>query len=173
VKIDTYVRQPVEFRPYDPLFPRAAAALVELVRSAAPELRVEHVGSTSIPGCAGKGVVDLAVLYPPGGLARARDVLDRLGCQRQTGPNAFPESRPMRRCALELEGRSYRAHLHVLEAGGAEEMELLTFRDRLRADPALCRAYEAEKRAVLARGITEGAAYAECKTGFVRGVLGT
>ena len=42
-------------------------------------LRVEHIGSTSVPGCAGKGIIDLMVLYPVGGLEHARQVLDSLG----------------------------------------------------------------------------------------------
>ncbi|MGH9885385.1 MAG: GrpB family protein [bacterium] len=171
MKIESYTHQLVELLAYDPRFPRVAATLIELVQGAAPELRVEHMGSTAVPECAGKGVVDLMVLYRPGGLAHARDVLAHLGFQHQGGTDPFPESRPMRVGAVTVEGTTYRAHLHVLEEDSAESLELLAFRDRLRSDAALRRAYEDEKRAVLGRGITRGQEYAECKTGFIRGAL--
>jgi GrpB-like predicted nucleotidyltransferase (UPF0157 family) len=37
-----------------------------MITSRFPALTVEHVGSTSVPGCSGKGVIDLMVVYPPG-----------------------------------------------------------------------------------------------------------
>ena len=53
-------------------------------------------------------------------------------------------------------GRSHRIHAHVMESGSAEAQDLIRFRDLLRQDIDLRRAYEAEKRAILARGITQG-----------------
>jgi GrpB-like predicted nucleotidyltransferase (UPF0157 family) len=46
------------------------------------------VGSTSVPGCAGKGVIDLMVVYPPGHLDDTKAVLADLGFQRQL--SSFP-----------------------------------------------------------------------------------
>ena len=68
-------------------------------------------------------------------------------------------------------GRSYPVHAHVVAADAGEVAELLTFRDRLRADPALQRAYEAAKRRILDRGVLDGVDYAEKKSTFVRRVL--
>src|SRR5438874_1909694 len=73
----------------------------DVIRSVAPELQVEHVGSTSVPGCGGKGIVDLAVLYGEGFLDRAKLILDGLGFQKQGGRDPFPESRPMRVACVE------------------------------------------------------------------------
>ena len=69
-------------------------------------------------------------------------------------------------------GRSYRIHAHVMESGSAEAHDLIRFRDLLRQDIDLRRAYEAEKRAILARGITKGNEYSEAKGEFIRRVLG-
>jgi len=169
--IGSYSSEPARFRPYDPAAVQVAAAVADAVRVLDPCLVVEHVGSTAVPGCAGKGVVDLAVLYVADGLASARALLDALGFQRQPGPDAFPESRPMRVGSLMLAGRRYRIHAHVLAAGCAEQRELIAFREALRRRPDLCRAYEARKQAILARGVTDGAQYARDKGAFVRRTL--
>jgi ribosomal-protein-alanine N-acetyltransferase len=52
-----------------------------------------------------------------------------------------------------------------------EVQEMRSFRDRLRADPALVAAYVASKKAILAAGVTDPVAYSIRKGGFVQGVL--
>ena len=81
---------------FDPKAIEVAKQVSATIRSYLPGVTVEHFGSTSVPGCAGKGIVDLMLLYPEGQLAAARDVLDALGFQKQTTRDPFPEDRPMR-----------------------------------------------------------------------------
>ena len=114
MRIRRYFSMPAEFRAYDPMFTEVARLLCEAIQSVEPELQVEHVGSTAVPGCGGKGIIDLAVLYPEGFLACARAVLDGLGFQKQGGPEPFPENRPMRVGGLEHHGRPFRIHAHVI-----------------------------------------------------------
>src|SRR5947207_2534329 len=114
MRILPYILMPAEFRGYDAQFAEGAELLVSAIQRVMPQLRVEHVGSTSVPGCGGKGIIDLAVLYPEGLLGRARAVLDDLGFQKQTGPEPFPETRPMRVGCVEHNGRSFQIHAHVI-----------------------------------------------------------
>src|SRR3977135_105197 len=51
---------------YDPATPAGAQHVVVVIEPAAPWAKAEHIGSTAIPGCAGKGIVDLVALYPRG-----------------------------------------------------------------------------------------------------------
>src|SRR5262245_47202296 len=74
------------YRPYDPRFPGVAHRVIALIHDRMPEAHVEHVGSTAVPGCPGKGVVDLMLLYQSGCLAAARDTLDEMGFQRHDRP---------------------------------------------------------------------------------------
>src|SRR6185436_4164083 len=113
--------------------PEVAAALGRLIEEAVTGSRVEHIGSTAVPGLGGKGVIDLMLLYPPGSLVRARDAVDALGFQRQGTRDPFPEDRPMRVGAADWNGRRYRLHLHILSADSAEITDLRMFRDRLRS----------------------------------------
>src|SRR5215207_2109508 len=94
--IGAYQPVPVACHPWDPRAPEVARRVAGLIRRRLPEAMVEHVGSTAVPGCAGKGVIDLLLLYPPGRLAAARDALDALGFQHQGGRHPWPEERPMR-----------------------------------------------------------------------------
>lgn len=160
------------FRPYDPRFPEVAERLATLIQAKMPDARVEHVGSTAIPGCAGKGIIDLLVTYPLGRLAAARDALDELGFQRQQGRDPFPEERPLRLGTIEHDGETFRIHAHVIAAGDSETLEQLHFRDTLRADPALVEEYVVNKRAALTRDGLDNIVYNEVKAPFIRKVIG-
>ena len=150
-----------------------ARELSEAIRRADPSLSVEHVGSTSVPGCGGKGIIDLAVLYPEGLLAAARDTLDRLGFQKQGGPEPWPEDRPMRVGAVEHDGHIFRVHAHVITLDCDEHRELIRFRDTLRRDASLRRLYEAQKQSILARGVSDSIEYSKAKGIFVEAALKT
>jgi GrpB-like predicted nucleotidyltransferase (UPF0157 family) len=111
------------------------------------------------------------LLYPAGQLETARDVLDQLGFQRQTTRDPFPEARPMRTGSLAHDGTTFLLHVHVLAAASAEVGQLRAFRDRLRADPELVRAYMAAKRAILADGCTDSIDYCTRKGEFIQQAL--
>jgi len=155
----------------DPRARLVAQRVAELICNLQPELIVEHIGSTAVPGLAGKGVVDLMVLYPPGYLESAKAALDQLGFQRQTTRDPFPESRPMRLGALQFDGKTFRLHAHVIAADHEEAAELRRFRDRLRQDTAMRAAYVRRKRAILESGITDSVDYAYAKGEFVQAAL--
>jgi GrpB-like predicted nucleotidyltransferase (UPF0157 family) len=169
--IGPYERRPAACHEYDPRAAAVARRVAALIEPHLPGAVVEHVGSTSVPGCAGKGVVDLMLLYPEGQLGAARDLLDALGFQRQTGRDPFPEERPMRMGSLVHDGATFRLHVHVIAADSPEVAEFRSFRDRLRADPGLVAAYVAAKRAILADGCTDPIDYCVRKGDFVSATL--
>jgi [ribosomal protein S18]-alanine N-acetyltransferase len=166
-KILSYRQLPATFHEYDPSAPVVAEALAAAIRGAGPHLQAEHVGSSAVPGCGGKGVIDLLVTYPPGQLAAAKQALMELGYQPQPQRDPFPEVRPMRVAGVEFRGAWYNVHAHVIAADSPEAAELRQFRDRLRSDPVLRAAYEAEKRRILAAGVADSTEYAIRKGEFV------
>ena len=170
-KIGKYMYRPAEYLPYDHESPRVADSLAQMILAADAQFRVEHVGSTAVPGCWGKGVVDLILLYPVCRLAEAREILDGLGFQQRSGPKSFPETRPLRVATVEYLGREYRVHVHLLEDGCAEASDLIKFRDLLRSNVGLRRAYEMQKRVLLSRGISESTQYSQAKREFIRTAL--
>ena len=169
--ITSYALQPPHCIEYDPSAAEVAARVRECITDSLSEVTVEHIGSTAVPGCAGKGIVDLMVLYPEGQLEAVKETLAALGFQPQTVGHMFPETRPMRVGAIEHGGRIFRLHVHVIAADSPEVTTLRTFRERLLADPALAHAYVDCKRSILARGITDWQLYTGLKSAFVQEVL--
>ena len=171
MKVLTYQYQPAAYRPYDPEAPAVAAAAIDTIRRAGERLRVEHIGSSAVSGCAGKGYIDLLVLYEPGELESAKCVVDALGFQRQRSRDPFPEERPMRVGVVEWKGIEYPIHAHIVAADAPEAEGLIWFRDRLRSDQALREAYEGEKRRILESGVTDGVDYSYAKHAFIECVI--
>jgi GrpB-like predicted nucleotidyltransferase (UPF0157 family) len=157
---------------YDPGAVGAAAQAATLIESEIPWVQVEHIGSTAVPGCAGKGIVDLMALYPPGELEATRAAVDRIGFQRQKTGHIFSEDRPMRVGAIEHAGKRYRLHLHLIGLNSPEKETLRRFRDALRTDAALRDAYQAKKRAILHSGVHEAKDYTHAKGAFIVSVIG-
>ncbi|HEY5629794.1 MAG TPA: 5-(carboxyamino)imidazole ribonucleotide synthase [Candidatus Limnocylindrales bacterium] len=145
-----YDRRPATFEPWDPRTADVARELARLLDSARPGTAVHHIGSSSVPGLAGKGYVDLGVEAAPDEIPLIVEAAISLGFQRQTGPGSFPPARPLLLGTVPHEGTRYNVHLHVMPAGRAELAEQLGFRDALRADPSLRDAYAAEKRRIVA-----------------------
>ena len=158
--------------PYDPAWPARYAAEADRIRSALGAahvpVRLEHVGSTAVPGMEGKPVIDIGIAVAS--LADADACLAPLRAlgYDYRGTNGDD---PQRRYYTRAEGgvRVIQIHLYILPA--AAWLEKLQFRDALRADPALAAAYVAEKRRVAALVQWDKSAYADAKGPFIRQVL--
>ena len=162
-----YEIQPAAYRLYDPRSPQVAERLIAIISAQMLEAQVEHIGSTAVPNCDGKGVIDLMLLYQPGQLEAAKAAVDGLGFQKWEGRDAFPDTRPVRLGAIMHDGTLFRIHVHLLSIDADEVARQRLFRDRLRTDPALVEGYVARKRAILADGITYGPDYATAKDEFI------
>jgi GrpB-like predicted nucleotidyltransferase (UPF0157 family) len=168
----TYQVLPPAYIEYDPKVVEVAQRVIALIDAAAPWVRAEHIGSTAVPNCSGKGIVDLAAFYAQGKLAQTRDMLDELGFQPQSAGHKFPEERPMRVGAVDHHGEIFRLHVHVVAQDSPEAVDLRRFRDVLRKDHALSAAYQAKKRSILQSGLSEPVGYTKEKGEFITAVLG-
>jgi dephospho-CoA kinase len=137
-----------------------AAAVIALIRERRPDLVVEHIGSSAVPGLPGKGIVDLGTEADPAEIPAITAAMYELGFGPQPGPDPWPPTRPMHVGAFELDGEEFRIHFHVHPRGG-DLLQDLRFRDALRADPALRDAYAATKQRIVeaAGGPLDGTIY--------------
>src|SRR5688572_326039 len=86
-----------EYHDWDPRYLEVGLSLIGDMGPWPTGVGIEHVGSTAIQGCGGKGVIDLLATYPDGAREETKGWLLSLGLSRQ-GPEfsrPWPESRPM------------------------------------------------------------------------------
>lgn len=145
--------------------PRAAAELERIAAALGPAVarRLEHVGSTAVPGLAAKPIVDLLVgvdaMEPR---ERYVEPLRRLGYLF-----AFDPDSPDRRFFARPPERPRAFHVHVCLAGGDVEHRHLAVRDFLRAHADEAEAYADVKRAVAERHPEDRLAYVDGKDAYV------
>jgi GrpB-like predicted nucleotidyltransferase (UPF0157 family) len=130
-------------------------------------LRIDHIGSTSVPGLPAKDVIDVQLtvaaldrerLVPA--LARAGFVYRDIGSDHRP-PGATGPDDDWRKLFFQA-GSGRPANLHVRVAGRPNQRYPLLFRDYLRAHPDSAAAYATLKRALAALGIDRGV-YADVK----------
>ena len=158
---------PHEVTGYDPGWPARFRAWRERLTAALGQVtvRIEHVGSTSVPGLAAKPVIDIQVSVPD-----VDDEQSYLGRAESAG------------LVLHLRERGHRflwppavrprdAHVHICGSGSIWEHDHLLFRDYLRAHPLACKDYAALKQELITRWHHDRKAYGDAKTGFVLDTL--
>jgi 5-(carboxyamino)imidazole ribonucleotide synthase len=160
---------------WDPATVDVARRVAALVHERRPDVSVDHIGSSAVPGLPGKNVVDLGLDVDQEDVPGVTALLEDLGFERMTGPRAFPPTRPLLIGAMDHDGRRYRIHAHVHPRGNRafpeEHARDLAFRDALRADPVLRDEYAARKRVIQAGGVTSTTRYSLAKTEWIQGAL--
>lgn len=167
--IGPYERKPAVVVPWDPRTTVVADRVKALVAESRPDLVVEHIGSTSVPGLPGKGVVDLVIATDAADIPGLTTLLLGFGFAPQPGPDPFPPTRPMLVGSMAVDGTTFRVHLHV-QPGGEELARDLAFRDALRTDPALAAAYADLKTEIVAGGHQQGLDYTYRKQAWIADV---
>ncbi len=140
----------VELAAYDPAWPKRYEAEVGLIRRALGDWvrEIEHVGSTAVPGLAGKPTIDIAVGVDTLDLPAA--LVGRMG---EAGFRyKVDEQRPWERRFVRGAEFPREVIVHVIEWHSPKWREFLCFRDALRASPPLAAEYEQLKRRLLERG---------------------
>ncbi len=162
-----YPRQPVEYGDSDPRAPAVAQLISNHIRQHLPSIQVEHIGSTAVADCGGRGVIDLMLLYDDEPIDLILATLDTIGFLWVQRDNNLPDEWPKGAGAIKYAGDIFRIHLHVLPRDHMAVSERRAFRDRLQSDPEFRAAYQALKRVILAAGITDPIKYTEAKSDFV------
>jgi GrpB-like predicted nucleotidyltransferase (UPF0157 family) len=168
--IGRYRRVPVQVHQADPDAPEVARRLIALIATRWPATPAEHVGSTAVPGLAGKNIIDLLLAVEPAHIAAITQALLELGFQPQR-PAAFPATRPMLWGTFRSGVTEYPVHVHVVPTSSPEVAALRGFRDALRADPVLRRRYVALKRAIVAGGPADPVAFTRAKHDWIAATL--
>ena len=140
--------EPPRLAEHDPRWAERFAAEAEAIRLALGDLAVavEHVGSTAVEGLAAKPTIDIVVGVTT--LDLPEDAVERMVALGYE--DARDDSRPGERRFRKGATVPREVIVHLVEHGGEEWRNDLQFRDALRVDAELAKAYEELKRRLLA-----------------------
>jgi len=158
---------PIYLAPYDSLWPLEFDAEADRIVRACDDLpiRLEHIGSTAVPGLSAKPIIDILAGVPPRA-PRAPYIAalvslgyEHLGAYGVPGRDYFRRGAP----------RTH--HVHMFSWSSKAWHEQLLFRDYLRAHPDVAQEYATLKRDLAVTFADDRRRYVEEKGPFIKSVL--
>jgi GrpB-like predicted nucleotidyltransferase (UPF0157 family) len=149
---------------YDSAWPKRFALERDRIRRAlgTSALRIEHIGSTAVPGLAAKPIVDVLVaVADPDDETVTAAALESVGYELRVRE---PGHRMLRTPERDV-------HVHIWRDSDPEVERHLRFRDQLRRSPEDRHAYEQLKRELATREWADMNAYAEAKGELIEAIL--
>jgi GrpB-like predicted nucleotidyltransferase (UPF0157 family) len=128
-------------------------------------LRIDHVGSTAVPGLDAKDVIDVQVTVlrlSDADPLRAAGYTESVGFRDHRPPGTPGGDEEWRKRFFAPPAGERRANIHVREQGRANARYALLFRDYLRARPDAAAAY-AELKRRLASALADPSTYPDVK----------
>ena len=177
-KLQRVLRDEVAIVPYDTRWPALFRAEKQHLLACLPaDLvgRIEHCGSTAVPGLAAKPIVDMLVEVADLEATRRRiaPILEAQGYDYFWRPTHGDDGPPFYAWFIKRDPRTGARthHIHMVEAGFAGHWDWLRFRDHLAVHPEAAAAYAALKRRLAADFPHDRAAYTEGKSAFIAGIM--
>jgi GrpB-like predicted nucleotidyltransferase (UPF0157 family) len=152
---------------YDPGWPKNFERHAQIITEAigGSIVRIEHVGSTSVPGLAAKPIIDILVVVPDSANESAYlPQLEGAGYVLRVREPDWNQHRMFR-----TPGRD--VHIHVYSAGCPEIHRNLLFRNRLRRNADDRKRYEQVKRELAAKDWPDMNAYARAKSDVIESII--
>lgn len=150
--------------PYDSGWPQLYETRRQLIQAAlgSTARRIEHIGSTAVPGLPAKPIIDVLVVV--GDVEHEAAYLAALEAAGFVLRVREPGHRMMRTVDLGV-------HVHFYSEGASAIERCLTFRDRLRSSEKDHDRYAATKRELAARDWPTMNHYADAKTDVIQQIL--
>jgi GrpB-like predicted nucleotidyltransferase (UPF0157 family) len=157
----------IELADYDPSWPELFLREEERIRAALGERveRLEHVGSTAVPGLAAKPVIDMCLVVADSSDEEAYvPALETAGYVLRIREPEWYEHRVFK-------GPDTNVNLHMFSPGCPEIERYLLLRDRLRTNQADRELYERTKRELAEREWKYVQNHADAKTAVVEKII--
>lgn len=152
---------------YDPRWPEMYQQVAENIRTVLGEraLRVEHCGSTSVPGLAAKPIIDILLEVADSSAEESYvPMLEAAGYTLRIREPEWNQHRMFKGPAIDI-------NLHVYTAGCEEVERMLAFRDWLRANHDDRELYQRIKRELARKQWKYTQNYADAKSDVVAEIM--
>ena len=173
-RVDRVTSEPIDIVPYDLEWPARFEQEKRHLLDCLPGdliVRIEHFGSTAVPGLAAKPIVDMLVEVTDLQAVRERvvPVLDAQGYEYFWRPTSGDDVPPYYAWFIkrdpETGARTH--HIHMVEPDFVEHWDRLLFRDYLIEHTDVASEYEALKRRLAAECEHDRVRYTQEKTDFI------
>lgn len=174
-KIARVIKEDVDIVPYNPVWPALYEQECQNLLSCLPRdlvKRIEHFGSTAVPGLSAKPVIDMLVEVTSLDQTRQRivPVLEAQGYDYFWRPSFGDDIPPFYAWFIKRNKNGKRTHhIHMVEAG-FEHWDRLFFRDYLIEYPEIACQYGDLKEKLSKEHHHDREAYTQAKTAFIRKV---
>ena len=174
-RIRRVAAEAVQLVPYDPAWPqRFAEERRHLRECLPPDLigRIEHFGSTAVPGLAAKPIVDILIEVASLDRTKAEvaPILEAQGYDYFWRPTHGDDGPPFYAWFIKRDSQGVRTHhIHMVERD-FEHWNTLLFRDYLIAHPDVAREYESIKEQLSREFPRDRIAYTRGKSEFIERV---
>ncbi|MDZ4178949.1 MAG: GrpB family protein [Coriobacteriia bacterium] len=175
-KLSRVLAEPIEVVDYDPAWPAlfdAESARLTAYFPPGSIRRIEHVGSTAVPGLAAKPIVDILVGVDEFGFVvdSVAPAMERAGYDYFFRPELGDDG-PRYPWFIGRDASGARvSHIHVALVDDAPQWDRVVFRDYLRGHRDLALEYARLKRELAARLSDDREAYTLAKTAFITEAL--
>ena len=152
---------------YDPKWPTKFETQARIIANALGRsaLRIEHIGSTSVPDLAAKPIIDiLVVVQDSADESTYLPQLESAGYVLRVREPDWNEHRMLRTPEKDV-------HIHIYSIGCPEIQRNLTLRDRLRQNIDERRRYEQVKRELAKNDWSDMDAYARAKSEVIESII--
>jgi GrpB-like predicted nucleotidyltransferase (UPF0157 family) len=178
-RVQRALREDVTIVPYDPVWPELFRQEEEHLRACLPPQlirRIEHFGSTAVPGLAAKPIIDLLVGVTSLRAARAdiAPILEAQGYDYFWRPTMGDDVPPWYAFFIKRDQSGTRTHhIHMMTRRPVFQAhwERLLFRDYLIANTDVAAEYDQLKTRLASAHPNDRVAYTEGKTAFILSVM--
>ena len=150
---------------YKQLFNRERIKLKKIF----PRVKIEHVGSTSIPGLGGKGIIDIAIKIPRNKIDPFLKKLKKLGYEYNL-EHLKNNKRVFLQRRIRYGGKERRVHIHLVSDNKFWN-SFIVIRDYLKNHDKECKEYVRIKKEAVNHAKGEGKKYRKYKDLFLEKIL--
>src|SRR3989344_736093 len=159
----SYKNRKYDVAPYDTKWVDQFEEYKSKTQKIFPEAQIEHIGSTSVPGMAGKPCIDLLVIVEDLKIAEKHiGAMEKVGFE-DAGEFVMENPRLFR----VMKDDTLFANVHFFPAGHPHNDEMLNLRDYLRSHPEEVKAYSKHKEELYSKYQDDYASYRKYKDEYM------
>jgi len=140
-----------------------------LTKTLGSMVKIEHIGSTAVPGLGGKGILDLVIGVPKSKITATKNKLEQTGYEFRE-KNDCPERLFFWR-DYPHKNKVRRVHLHLVKFNDNVWKEMCGFRDYLLKHPDIVKQYIKIKKEGVKKAQGDGEKYRKHKEKFIETIL--